>query len=173
MRTILLTLILSTLVGCAGAGKKLGYETYEVEPEFTPLKRISERPDLVLSSTAITTVGETAYVVDLDEWLGKHRPGSATYVAKLAHEQVHSIRQNKKGTFLWVSKYLWDTKFMWEEEQQGWFVEITQLRKRGKFVKAEAVAALLAGYKNLRGKMVDYEEALKWVKDVLAGRWTP
>lgn len=175
MRNVLLILVLITLSGCMMGDKKEDGTpaVRRVEAEYTPLKWIRERPDVLLSSTAITTVGENAYVVDLGEWLERHPPGSPTYVAKLAHEQVHSIRQHKKGTFLWVSKYLWDTDFMWEEEQRGWYVEITQLRKRGKRVSPEGVAAALKGYKNISGRMVSYEEALKWVKDVLAGRWTP
>lgn len=163
MRTIIALLILA-LAGCTGA-------SHEVHEEFLPLKRVTESP--LRSSGYITTVGETAYVNDLDAWLEGHPVNSVRYRASLKHESVHSKRQLDAGLATWLNQYLTDRAFMWEEEKRGWYVELLTLRSGGLPINTNGVADVLAGYSNLSGKMVSREEALAWVNDVMAGRWKP
>jgi len=173
MRSLMLTLFLLGLVGCMSLDGKEVVRSYPLEAKWRPLKEIRQDPTMLLSGATITTVGDTAYVADVPKWLSKHLPGSREFKARMAHEQIHSIRQLKKGTYTWVAKYLWDRKFMWEEESRGWYLEIKALQASGKWVSPEGVAVILKGYQNIRGRMVGYEEALQWVKDVLSGKWTP
>ena len=172
MRKLIPFLILASLVGCVSG------EKHELGPEWKPLEDIRERPRVLRdagSPTAITTVGKHAYVRDLDEWLTRVPPGSAKYKGILRHEQEHSIRQLKRGTFLWITQYSYDAKFALEEEQIGFYWEMTTRRKNGEFVSAENYARVLSGYKTILGgkRLISYEDALVWARDVLAGRWKP
>ena len=167
----LLALAVLLLAGCSSA-------THELGPEWRPLETIRERPALLRnagSPTAITTVGKHAYVRDLDEWLGRVPPGSAKYKGIVRHEQEHSIRQLDRGVFLWITQYSYDADFALEEEQIGFFWEMTTRRANGEFVSAENYARVLNGYKTIVGgrRLISYADALTWARDVLAGRWTP
>ena len=145
-------------------------------PEYAPLKDIRERPRVVRdlgSKTAITTIGTHAYVRQLDEWLGRVPPGSAKYRAILRHEQEHSKRQLDYGLWSWLTRYGIDTKFALLEEQIGYYYEITERRRLGGQVIPEAYASILSKYAVLTGKLISYEDALQWVRDVLSGQWTP
>ncbi len=147
---------------------------HRVDPRYAPVEAIVERPTLPgLSSTVATTIGTKVYVADLDGWLKRHPPGSATYDAVLLHEQVHARRQLAAGVDPWVQRYLHDRAFMWDEEQRGWYVQLQHLRQQGLGIDVQAVARNLSKYRNLTGPMVSYDDALAWTEAVLAGRWTP
>lgn len=176
MRGLIFYLALVVLPGCIAEGSPLPTygETRPIEADYRPLVVLSERPDLVLSSTAITTVGTTAYVVDLDAWLTKHPPGSSTYHALMLHEQEHSKRQLDYGTLRWVGRYVNDASFMWAEEQRGYYHQIIALRNAGQFVNVDGLAAAMVKYKTVGGTpMVELEAAKVWIRQVLLGQWTP
>lgn len=147
---------------------------HELDPVYAPLEQIRERPNVVLSETAITTIGDTSYVVDLHDWLERHPEGSLTYRAVLLHEQEHSKRQLKAGTLGWLSRYLTDKDFMWAEEQRGWYWELKALHSGGATVNVDGVANALSKYKTATGtRMVSAADAKVWVIQVLAGQWAP
>lgn len=147
---------------------------HRVDPRFAPLEAVVERMTLPgFSDSALTTIGTKVYVVDLERWLQRHPPGSATYDAVLLHEQVHAQRQLAAGVDPWIQRYVHDRAFMWDEEQRGWYVELRHLQARGLTVNREGVARSLSKYKNLAGAMVSYDDALAWTTAVLDGRWTP
>lgn len=160
----LLALAVLALAGCTGA-------SHAVPEEYRPLKQITESP--LRSGKYVTTIGETVYVNDLDDWLERRPVGSPLYRATLRHEQVHSKRQLKAGLTIWINQYLTDTEFMWKEEQLGWYEGLRSLQSSGLTINKDEVADALAGYKNLKGQMVTREVALAWVNDVVAGRWRP
>lgn len=162
MNRLALILCLFVLLGCSA---------HEVPATYRPLEQIKERLGIIGSKTAISTVGRTAWVADLDAWLERNPPGSAKYHAVLRHEQEHSRRQIDSGSVTrWVARYVRDEDFRWAEEQIGWYWQITELRRRGQLVHAEGVARILSGSTY---DMVSYDVALKWVRDVLSGRWKP
>lgn len=68
----------------------------------------------------------------------------------------------------WVRKYLTDKNFRWAVEKRGYKEDILYERTHGIRVIPEVYARILSGktYNN----MVSYDEALKWVRDVLSGR---
>jgi len=165
--------------GGAGGGSQEpgedGGERYALPAKYAPLEAIVERPAIPgLSSTAATTLSPYVYVVDLEDWLADHPVGTPVFDAVMLHEQVHARRQEAMGVDAWRSEYLMSREFMWAEEQLGWYVHIQRLKRasRGRIVE-EAIARNLSKYRNLRGRMVDYDAALAWVKDVVAGRWRP
>lgn len=162
-------------VGCVSTNPLPSYgKTREVEEMYRPLRIMSERPNMVLSDTAITTVGETVYVADLDKWMVDHPADSPRYHASLVHEQRHAERQIKTGVLKWVGLYLYDPAFMWAEEQIGWYHQLILLKNAGLQINVDGVANTLHGYKTLTGKrMVEVEEAKKWVNAVLSGQWLP
>lgn len=163
MRLVVLLMIL-LVSGCAT-------KVHEVPEQYRPLERIKE--SVLRPGSYITTVGTTARVWDLDEWLAKHPPGGPMYHAILMHEKLHTERQLAYGLDAWIGRYLIDTEFMWDEESRGWFLQIQEYRRRGLRPNAPGIAKILAGYRNFAGPMILYEDALKWVQDVLAGRWRP
>ena len=165
---LLLVLLLLVLLpaGCVTSPHRL-------DPKWSPLVEVVQRPDLVISSTASTTIGTRIYVADLDLWLQRYPPGSAEYTALLLHEREHSIRQHQLGVGEWLARYLRDTDFMWREEQLGWAHELTHLQSNGKPIFPRAIAAALSDYRNFTGAMVGYPDALDWVGGVLSGTWTP
>jgi len=156
------------------AGCKTGGLTYEVEEVYRPLEKIRERVDLPsVSDTAMTTVGTTAYVVDLEWWLDRYPPGQPRYESIMRHEQVHSRRQIDRGVYLWVARYSYDREFAWAEEQLGWYEELKTLQRYGLPINVESVALILSGYRNLSGRLVSFADARNWVLSVLDGSWTP
>lgn len=168
-------LVLSILVMCAGCTNAPTYgSTRDVEVEYRPLKVISERPDMILDSGAISTIGDTVYVVDLTDLLDSHPPGGVRYNALLLHEQEHSKRQKAANMVGWLARYLTNPKFMWKEEQRGWYLELRTLRNGGVNINVDAVAELLSSYKTIVGRrMVNFADAKIWVTQVLNGQWTP
>jgi hypothetical protein len=141
---------------------------------YRPLKRIVGRRVFPFQSeTSITTIGEACYTPNLAAWLKKHPPGGPLFAAVMRHEQLHARRQLAEGVDPWIDRYLNDAQFMWKEEQLGWYEQIQFLKGRGFRLDAKAVARNLKSYKNLRGRMVGYDEALKWANDVVGGRWRP
>lgn len=171
MRTLLFLLLACLISGCASGNK-----AYELPEQFAPLKEIRERgPALgaVIDGPWMTTIGEYVYVENLDEWLTRNPPGSVLFEAKLYHEQVHAERQLAHNVYLWIANYVYDTNFALEEEKLGWYRELLYLRSCGQTINVEGVARALSRYKNLSGKLISYEDALTWVRDVLADRWHP
>jgi hypothetical protein len=169
MRKLLALIALTVLSGCNGA-------EYKLEDRWLPLKSIRERPAVLQNAapeTTITTVGEYAYVRDLDDWFARTPVGSAKFQAVMRHEQEHSKRQLDTGTWLWVTRYGVDKDFALAEEQRGYYYEITERRRLGDQVIPEAYALVLSKYKILVGRLISYEDALTWVRAVLRGQWTP
>lgn len=165
-RTILLTLllILPLNYGCRGP-------VHELDEQYRPLERVQE--SVLRPGTAITTIGRTAYVNDLEKWLVDRPVGSPRYHAILLHERLHAQRQLDYGLTSWLARYLRDVDFMRDEELRGWYIQLTEYRRRGLQISPEGVAKTLSNYRNLVGRMMSYEDALTWVRDVLAGRWRP
>lgn len=171
---IVLTLACILFAGCTSAGK-----TFDLPAKYAPLKHLKARSEIpglglaIRSASTITTLGESAYVKDVDEWLKKNPPAGRRFHSIMRHEQEHSKRQLATGTKKWVSKYLFSKSFAWKEEQIGWYYELTLLKSYGFQVNIVGVAKTLSGYTIATGKIVSFEEALKWVEDVMAGRWKP
>jgi len=155
---LLLTLPLILFAGCS---------TYDLEEKWRPLEQIVERPG---SDTWLTTVGTKVYVADLDRWLEKNPPGTVNFDADIAHEHVHAIRQKKEGVSTFLRKYLTHRSYRWKEEQLGWYVTIKTYQRKGFQVNIPGIANSLSKYKPSLG---DSAEILKWVEDVVYGRWKP
>ena len=165
--TLLLLLLPMSAAGCAR-------DHFSIDPEFRPLEEIRERPaGLGGNDTTITTVGRTCYVIHLDDWLGLFPPGSVDFRSKMLHEQQHALRQQQDGLIDWLAHYETDTTWMWHEESLGWYYELRTLQAGGRPVDAVAVASVLTSYRNMVGKMVDFDTAKAWVEAVLQGRWQP
>lgn len=151
-----------------------GAPVHVLPATYLPLKRIVGRRVFPFQSqTSITTIGEACYTPNLAAWLKKHPPGGPLFAAVMKHEQLHARRQLATGVDPWIDRYLNDGQFMWEEEQLGWYEQIQFLKGRGFRLDAKAIARNLKTYKNFRGRMVGYDEALKWANDVVGGRWRP
>ena len=178
MRNLLVLILLSSLTGCLSAPRddEGNVIAHKLDVEWRPLEDVRERPNLVRnvgSATVTTTVGKHCYVKDLEEWLVRVRPGSPKYKALLRHEQEHSRRQLKMGTWLWIGRYSYDKKFALLEEQIGYYYEITERRRLGNPLNVDATALVFSKYKILTGRLITFDEAKQWILDVLAGRWTP
>lgn len=158
MRALVISLAL--LAGCG---------SLDVPAQYRPLETMREGNPF--GATAATTVGSTVYVQDLDDW--RDRLETPRVRALLLHERVHAERQFERGTARWIWAYLTSREFAWREEQLGWYVQIQELRRGGETVSPEGIAKLLVSYRHPAGELVSYEEALAWVQDVLAGRWSP
>lgn len=144
------------LAGCSA-------NTYQLAPEWAPLQQIVERDLPFVSDTAITTMGHNVYTVDLGSWLVRNPPGSPQFMSKMAHEQVHSIRQLDYGLYSWLFNYLTDDDFKWEEEKAGWEQEIRIARKYGIGRTDEQYAKILS---EMYQEMVSYDDALIWVRTI-------
>lgn len=162
MRRLLLLVFLA--VGCTS--QNLG-------GEWRPLERITASKILSPSKTGARTIGSTVYVYDLKTWLAQHPEPLLTAVLK--HEQVHAHRQLNypDGETRWIQRYLTDPAFAWEEEQVGWYEQITYARAHGVVFIPEGLAKALSDYRTLAGPMVSYDEALAWVRAVISGHWHP
>jgi len=170
-----LTAVAILCVGCGSMDSPPTYgDTRDVEVSYRPLETMSERPDVVLSSSALTTVGNVVYTANLSKWLRENPPGSSTYHATMLHEQAHSERQLRAGVMSWIAKYMTDADFMWREEQIGWYREIRALVASGHNIDLEAVAASLSAYRTIGGaRMVSHVEAREWAFSVVTGQWSP
>ena len=159
-------LLLLSLVGCSR-------DVLRLEPEWAPLVEVVERPGLVLTDETTTTLGTRLYVADLDAWERRHPAGSVERAALLLHEQEHARRQLATGLGRWLGRYLNDREFMWAEEQRSYALQLRHLVRNGRPVNATAVAATLHDYRNLEGRMVGFQDALRFVQAVLSGTWAP
>jgi hypothetical protein len=170
MRNALILVVLLILGGCSST------KIHELDPKWRPLEDVRERPNLVRdvgSKTALTTIGDHIYVRDLQDFLTRYVPGSAKYHAAMRHEQEHSIRQNARGVVTWIVQYSYDKEFALLEEQIGYYYEIKERRRLGDPINVNGTAVVLSRYKNLSGKLISFDDAKKWILDVLAGKWTP
>lgn len=154
------------LAGCSS-------EVLRLEARWAPLVEVCERPALVLSDGASTTLGNRIYVVDLDAWQRRYPEGSPEREGLLLHEQEHARRQAAVGLGRWLAAYLDDPDVMWDEERRGWARELRHLQRSGRPVNPEKIAELLHEYRNLRGRMVSRPDALAFVRAVLAGAPDP
>jgi len=165
MKKLIISLILLLITGCT---------SFNLDSKWLPLKKIQKRPSLGSNyASTFTTIGDKLYYQNPEKYLKQNPPGSAKFDSLLYHEQIHSKRQFKIGVAKWILKYLCNTDFMWREEQLGWYAEIKNLMRRGLRINPQAIAVSLKGYKNLKGRMVSYNDALKWVNDVISNRWKP
>ena len=159
---ILLLLITLSFFGC------VNYQS--LDEKYYPIKYISERPwylSVITDEMFVTTIGDTVYVADINKW-SKMR-SLAQYDITLSHEKVHAYRQEEKGLYSWLWNYITCTEFRWHEEQLGWYVDLklTQMYKLP--IYPEVTAGILDNYQS----MVSYDDALKWVRDVINGHWKP
>jgi hypothetical protein len=154
--------VCALLTGCSS-------EVLRLEARWAPLVEVVERPALVLSDGASTTLGNRVYVVDLGRWERRYPEGSPEREALLLHEQEHARRQAAAGLGRWLVAYLDDPDVMWDEERRGWARELRHLQRSGRPVNPEKIATTLHEYRNLRGRMVSRPAALAFVLAVLAG----
>jgi hypothetical protein len=151
-----------------------GCRSTELSPEWRPLEKIQESwtMSVGLSTGGCRTVDDTIYVRNLSVFLKKNPEPKLSCV--LAHEKVHAERQRDYGLSQWVWRYLHDTDFMWAEEQIGWYRQLQEYKRFGLWVRdLSPLADSLSRYRNLSGPMVSRTRALAWLKEVMAGTWTP
>lgn len=160
-----LLLVLLALMGCQSP--------LALDERWRPLVEVVERSDLLVSDAIATTLGTRVYVADLRAFEQRFPQGSPEREALLAHEREHAVRQLSAGLGPWLARYLNDRAFMWREEQLGWYLQLRALQAAGRPLAPAVIAETLSGYRNLEGRMVSRSEALAWIQDVLAGRWTP
>lgn len=149
------------------------HRPYALDERWRPLVEVVERPNVLVSNTIATTLGTRVYVANLPDWLERFPPGSPEQEAFLLHEREHARRQLAAGLGPWLARYLRDRDFMWREEQIGWALQLEHLRDHGRPLFPQVLAAALADYRNLTGRMVGFTEALAFVEAVLRGTWTP
>jgi hypothetical protein len=177
MRSLLVLTLMSLVLGstgCMSMDKQLDpvWESVDIPKEFRPLERVRARGNVASKST-LTTIGTTVYVYSLDRFRERFPFMEARYRAVMRHEQEHSRRQLKTGVVVWTAKYLVDRDFMWKEEQIGWYWEIKERGRLGLGVVPGVIGETLSNYSNISGRMISAAKATAWVKEVMAGRWTP
>ncbi len=163
VRTTLAALLIFFLTGC---------KTHPIPDIFLPLEELVERP---WSGSYITTLNTSVWTGDIKQYLDLKPEWSPLYVGNMIHERIHAIRMDGLlGTAIFVLQYAFSTDFMWKEEQICWYYELMYLKSKG-IIKPSAYTAqfLATGYDNITGSMISREDALRWVKDVYAGKWKP
>lgn len=165
-RNVVVTLTISLLLLTSGCN------THSIPSHFSPLDEIIERP--FGGDGFVTTFHNDVWVNDIDDFLKRKPVGSPEFNATMIHERVHSIRMGNPITTLWfVAVYVFDRDFMWEEESIGWYFQLQYMKKKGILSPPEVIAVVLTRYENLIGKMISYNDALQWVRDVLTDKWKP
>jgi hypothetical protein len=164
LRLSLIALLILLSVGCT---------TRPVPDTFMPLEELVNRPFNMGAS--ITTIHNSVWINDIDEYLRLKPEGSPLYTADMIHERIHSIRMGGWfSTIAFIAKYIFSSDFMWEEERICWYYELVYLKSKGIIKPYTYTASFLTkGYTNILGSMINYEDALKWVKDVYDGNWKP
>lgn len=154
MHKCLIWLLLIT--GCAN--------TQELDPKWTPLTHIVERPHLKGYESITTTITPNIYVADLDTFLEQAETDPVYHHALMLHEQVHAVRQKELGLTSWLYKYTFSPSFRLAEEKAGYEVMIRHLVKSNYFINREDLASGLSNYYN---GMITYDDALAWINDVI------
>ncbi len=166
MKARLLTLLVLLLI-------MAGCTTHPIPERYRPLEELSQRP-WWLGGNAMTTIGTTLWVRDIDSYLRRKPEGGALYVGDMIHERIHSLRMgNIFSTGWFLLQYIFSTDFMWEEERIGWYFQIIYLKSKGLLMTPEYTATFLQTYDNLTGHMISREDAVQWSKDVYSGKWKP
>lgn len=165
MRNLLVLFVLLISPGCFGNSVKL-------DIQWSPLTSITEDSLKIIPTHTITTIGNNCYIRNLKDFYLDYPLGSVKYNAVLTHEREHAVREHaySLGVDAWLTKYMLDRNFRWDEEKAGWKLEILYLQSHGEFVDAKAMAADLNSNYRFGGRMVSYDEAYKWILDVLAGK---
>jgi hypothetical protein len=156
--------LLALLAGCS---------SHPIPEQFLPLESLNQKP-LGLGHS-VTTIYNTVWVNDVEEYLKRKPEWSPLYVGDMLHERIHSIRMgNIFGTISFLWNYVFDKDFMREEECIPWYFELIYLRSKGIIKPPPYTANFLMGYENLDGPMFETkEEALQWVMDAYSGKWKP
>lgn len=154
----LLFLLPMVMLGCSSDSVKL-------DPEWAPLEEVRENPVLAagLGDAGARTVGEVAYVKDVDKFMSLDR---SVLRSILRHEQEHSKRQHEMGVYEWLAKYGTSREFRVDEEKIGWYYQIRSLLSQGQRVDPVAVGKAMS-------YVWDQEKATAWAQEVIAGRWSP
>ncbi|MCO5167887.1 MAG: hypothetical protein M9894_16205 [Planctomycetes bacterium] len=118
-----------------------GARQIELEERWRPLEAVVEARVPWAEDTTTVTLGTRCYTADLGWWEIAY-PEGPHRDALLLHEQEHAVRQAVAGR-TWYARYLADPA-------------------------PEHYAEVLAGYRLPGGRMVSYEDALAWVRDVLS-----
>lgn len=157
MRNFIFLIIL--LIGC---------NSQLLPDKWKPLEEIVELPFLPDDVGALT-IGATMYVKSLEDWNNYSELGKNGH---LIHERIHSIRQQREGTFFWILKYLFNKDFMTYEEQLAWYVELKYLLDNK--CNIDSYYERLVIYENFEGKMFkNKKEMIQWIEDVKIGSWKP
>lgn len=165
MRQYLIFLLFIFLVG----GCQSRY--IELDDKWRPLRRIEERGSLpFVSDGVITTIGDTLYIKDHEEYLNNHPVGSKEFIAQITHEWVHSKRQHDYGVTQWLMRYSFDKKFRLEEEKIAFYVELKYMMANNMPIDYNSIAIFMG--KNYFG-MITYIDALTWLNEVSNDRWKP
>lgn len=144
------------LTGCSAGSLRL-------DKRWLPLTHIVERNLPFIPDNVVTTIGTTAYISNLDEFLENNQPGSPRFESLMLHEQIHSIRQLNYGIIIWIINYMIYPSFRWEEERLGWEADIRFTKRHGIAKKDEQYALILSEF---YGNMITYDRALKWVRSI-------
>jgi hypothetical protein len=169
MKYILIILLSLVFVGCQ-------INTLPLEDKWRPLKLVVERGEApeglqsYINNGVTTTIGRNIYVANIKKWEKRYPKGSHDRGDLLSHEIVHSSRQIKMGIIPWLRLYATDLNFRLYEEQLGYYVDIRRKVNRDWKVNAHSYAD---GMARVYHGMITYKEALKWVNDVISGRWKP
>lgn len=159
---LIATILLCLMVGCT-TGRHL-----DLEERWGPLIAVEEGTDKLFAEGMTTTIGHYCYVSDMKQWKLDYPEGSPDREALLLHEQVHAKRELATGLTVWLTLYVTSAKFRWQEEQIGYELQIRHMYKNGRGINAEIFAKMLSQeYQSLGGQMVSYEEALKWLQDLV------
>lgn len=183
MKKLYATIIAIVICGCSST-TPTAVKTHDLGPEWSPIRQIRVRgissgPTgavlglAIASDSTVTTIAPYVYVKDVATFLRRNPPGSPQFRALLSHEREHAKRQLARGLYSWLWNYLYDKEFALDEEKHGWYHELMFYRKAGLPIARDVVAATLANYVNLTGRITTFDDARRWVDDVLAGKWTP
>jgi len=156
-------LLLLCLTGC---------HVHQLSSQYAPLEQIREQP--ISFSDNIVTIRKTIWVANLADYLRRNKPGTPDYISDMIHERVHSIREQRMGTLLFICRYAVDRTFMWREEQIAVYFALMYLKRNRCRIDVDFIARGMSDYCTLfLQPMVSYNDAKHWIRAVLQGRWQP
>lgn len=153
-----------------------GCQFIELDSKWKPLKYVKQNPYQPVD--IYTTLGNSIYVRNLEDWQKKYPEGSQNRNWLLLHERVHSYRQAKMGLTSFTAKYAYNKEFRWNEERLAEYASLKYLMRIGALKPGEQTEKYLdSRAKFFSGeaykKMVSYQTARQWFDSVVHKGWEP
>lgn len=143
----------------------LSCASVKLDKKWLPLTHVCQR---IYKTNSLWAFSPYVFVDDIKAWKDQEKIHRE---ADLVHERVHAIRQDEVGIFMYMLHYKTNPKFRLQEEKLAYYIGMRHYMRHGHPVDTAYYANALSS--DTYEGMISYDEAKKWVEDVVSGAYNP